>query len=73
MLEFEDKAVFRLYVGEVLLAVVGPMNHFLPIEWKLVLPCAMPFRLVLPPRIAISAAFVGPMMGINVTALRDHH
>jgi hypothetical protein len=71
MLEFNEPAILSLHIRDVFFAVLGSTNDFLPIQGKLILPGAVPFCLVFPPKIAFSPTFMCPVMGIHVAALCD--
>lgn len=72
MLKLDDRAALRLHVGDVLLAAWRGLNKLLPVRRKLVLPGPMPFRLGLPPMIAVTDAAMRPVPDSKVAALGDH-
>src|SRR5437762_188016 len=48
------------------------VDNFLALSGKLVFPSAVPFRFILPPRIAKPTSFVSPVPNASFSALGDH-
>jgi hypothetical protein len=72
VLELDNPTIFGFDISNVLLAIFGVLDSLLPVLRKLILPSAMPFRLVFPPKIAFSPTFMRPVVGIHVAAFCDH-
>jgi len=53
-------------------AVFGMVDNFLALSGKLVFPNAVPFRFILPPRIAKPMPLVSPVPNTNFSALCNH-
>jgi len=66
----QPRSVF--HVCDVSFTVVGSVDDLLPINAKLVFPSAMPFRFILPPRIAQPMSFVSPVPNASFSALGNH-
>lgn len=69
VLELDYPLIDRLYVGNVPLSVVRVLDNLLPIVRELAFPNAMPFCLILLPRIAVAAASMCPMPNADFSAL----
>ena len=62
----------RLYVGTVDFSVRCGVTNFSTVFWEKVLPITMPSGFILPPRIAIPAARMSPMMHDARPTFGDH-
>jgi hypothetical protein len=51
MLELDHPSMLGLNICEVLRAIVGYVNNFLPSLGKFRFPCAVPRAFILPPRV----------------------
>jgi hypothetical protein len=71
VLELDHPTTLGLHICDVPLAV-SVADDFLPMIRKLVLPGAVPLRLVLPPRIANVTALVGPVSISDFSPLPNH-
>ena len=65
-------APLGLHVCDVSFAVFGMVDNFLALSGKLVFPSAVPFRFILPPRIAKPTSFVSPVPNASFSALGNH-
>src|SRR6267154_2799091 len=72
MLEFDYPPMLGLNVCNVLGAVVGVVNNFLPSIGEFRLPFAVPFCFVFPPRVAAATSLVSPMPNPFFSALGNH-
>lgn len=72
MLEFDYPPMLGPNVCDVLRAVVGVVNNFLPSNSEFRLPFAVPFRFVLPPVVAEAPSLVSPMPNLDFSALGNH-
>lgn len=72
MLEFDDKPMPGLNVGNVFLAVRGIVDHLSAIFWESVLPALMPFGFRFPPSITGTFASMRPMPDPHRPALGNH-
>ena len=72
MLELDYPTTICLHVCDVSFTVSGSVDDLLPISGKLVFPIAVPFRFILPPRIAKETTFVSPVPNPDFAAPCNH-
>src|SRR5271168_4413067 len=72
MLELDYPPMFGLNIRDVLGAVVGQMNNFLPSIREFRLPCAVPLAFVLPPPVTYVHSPMSPVPNSEVPALCNH-
>ena len=61
VLKLNCPAICGLHVCDVSLTVVGVLDNLLPIFGKLILPVAVPWGFILPPRITIAGRLMSPV------------
>jgi hypothetical protein len=72
VLEFNYPTIIGLHVCDVPFTVFGMVDNLLPISGKLFLPLAVPFRFILPPRIAKATPSMSPVPSVDFSAPCNH-
>ena len=72
MLKLDYPIMICLHVSDVSSTVSDRVDDLLPISRKLVFPIAVPFRFILPPRIAKETTFVSPVPNPDFAAPCNH-
>ena len=72
VLKLNHPTAASLYIRDVSFAVARGVNDLLPVSRELLLPGAMPARLILPPRIANAVPSMSPMVDADLAASGNH-
>lgn len=72
MLELYHPTTRGFHVCDMTFTGLGMLDNLLPVSWKLVFPGAMPFRFVLPPRIANATLLMSPVANPDFSAPCNH-
>jgi hypothetical protein len=72
VLELDHPTTRGFHVCDMTFTGLGVLDILLPISRKLVFPGAMPFRFVLPPRIANATLFMSPVANPDFSAPCNH-
>jgi len=72
VLELDYPTSICLHICDVLFTGFCLVDNLLPVDRKLSFPNAVPFRFLLPPRVAEAASLVSPMPNPDFSALGNH-